>query len=335
MSGKIVFYDSKSYTEEFFNKANSILKFDLKFFKNHLREDTAVLAQDADAVCVFVNDILNDKVINSLHASGVKLIALRCAGFNNVDLKAAYNKIPVVRVPEYSPYAVAEHTMALILTLNRKIHRAYSRVRDLNFTIQGLMGFDLHHKTVGVIGTGKIGKVFMNIAKGFGMRIIAFDPYPDNAYAKQAGIEYVPLNDLNSQSDIISLHCPLTPDNIHMINDEAIGGMKDGVMIINTGRGKLIDTKALIHGLKSKKIGSAGLDVYEEETDYFFEDFSSEIIADDVLARLLTFPNVLITSHQGFFTQEAFRNIAETTMQNIKSYFIDHKIQNEVCYKCK
>jgi D-lactate dehydrogenase len=334
MSIKIVFYDSKPYTEDFFNRANAETKFQLKFFKNHLSRDTTVLAKDSDVVCVFVNDILDAGVIDSLYSLDVKLIALRCAGFNNVDLKAAHGKIPVVRVPEYSPYAVAEHTIALILSLNRKIHRAYSRIRDLNFTIQGLMGFDLHDKVIGVVGTGKIGKVMIKIAGGFGMKVIAYDPFPDKDYADKKGFEYVSLDNLYKDSDIISLHCPLTPDNMHMINDGAISKMKQNVMIVNTGRGKLIDTRALIGGLKTKKIGSAGLDVYEEETEYFFEDFSSDIINDDILARLLTFPNVLITSHQGFFTQEAFHNIAEVTLNNIKGFFIDRKIENEVCFKC-
>ncbi len=246
---------------------------------------------------------------------------MRSAGYNNVDLKAAYQSIHVVRVPAYSPYAVAEHAVALMLSLNRKIHRAYYRIRDGNFSINGLLGFDMHQKTLGVIGLGKIGKCLINIAFGFGMKVVVYDKFEDENYAKEKAFQYVSLEELYKESDIISLHCPLNSETNHLINQESIREMKKGVMIINTGRGKLIKTEALIEGLKNGMVGSAGLDVYEEESEYFFEDFSDSMIEDDVLARLLTFPNVLITSHQGFFTKEALGNIAKTTLENIKEYF--------------
>jgi D-lactate dehydrogenase len=331
---KVAFFDTKPYDREFFEKENSHFNFDIKFFNNHLNSDTAVLTKGFDAVCAFVNDDLSKKVVDSLFTNGVKLIAMRCAGYNNVDLRAVYGKIHVVRVPTYSPYAVAEHTVALILALNRKTHRAYYRIRDYNFTISGLLGFDMHGKTIGVIGTGQIGKVLVRIMKGFGMQVLAYDLLPDKKFSAEMGLEYVDLNQLYRESDIISLHCPLTPENLHMIDKGAISKMKDGVTIINTGRGKLINTKDLIAGLKSGKISAAGLDVYEEETDYFFEDFSSNVIDDDVLARLLTFPNVLITSHQGFFTKEALQNITKITLTNIYDFLKSGKSKNEICYKC-
>jgi D-lactate dehydrogenase len=281
-----------------------------------------------------VNDDLSAGVIEKLDGSGVKLIALRCAGYNNVDLKAVFKKIHVVRVPAYSPYAVAEHAAALMLSLNRKTHRAYYRTRDNNFQIDGLLGFDMFGKTAGVIGTGKIGLEMVRILRGFGMRVLAFDPFPKEEAAAEAGFEYVGLDTLYEQSDIITLHCPLTPDNVHMINADSIGKMKQDVIIINTGRGQLINTPDLVDGLKSGKIGAAGLDVYEEEENYFFEDFSSRVVGDDVLARLLSFPNVLVTAHQAFFTEEALTNIARTTLSNISAFFEEGKLQNEVCYKC-
>ncbi len=335
MSKKILFYDAKPYDIEFFEKANSNYGYEFKFFKEKLDIETAILSKGYNVVCLFVNDNANKETIEKLKENNVDLIALRCAGYNNVDLFTAYkNKIHVVRVPAYSPYAVAEHTVALMLTLNRKIHKAYLRTRELNFSINGLMGFDMFGKTVGVIGTGQIGKIAINILKGFGVKIVAYDVYPDKSFAAKIGFEYTNLDNLFSESDIITLHCPLTPETKYIINENSITMMKDGVIIINTSRGKLIDTKALINGLKSGKIGGAGLDVYEEESEYFFEDYSTQIIEDDVLARLLTFPNVLITSHQAFFTREALTNIAETTLQNIKDFYNGTPLKNEICYKC-
>lgn len=334
MNKKIAFFDTKPYDKKSFDVMNKDFGFDLTYFDAHLSSQTVELTAGFDGVCVFVNDTLNADVIDHLVAHGVKIIGLRCAGYNNVDFKRAYGQIHVVRVPAYSPYAVAEHAVALIMALNRKTHRGYHRTRDGNFAINGLIGFDMHGKTAGVVGTGKIGRCLIAILKGFGMDVCVFDPFPDGAYAAETGITYVPLDELYARSDIISLHCPLTKETEHMINADTIGCMKTGVMIINTGRGKLIDTGALINGLKSGKIGSAGLDVYEEESEYFFEDRSADLIIDDVLARLLTFPNVLVTSHQGFFTVEALRNIAETTLDNFKEFFDGGFLKNEVCYKC-
>ncbi|MBN1269966.1 MAG: 2-hydroxyacid dehydrogenase [Kiritimatiellae bacterium] len=331
---RMAFFDTKSYTREFFDRANERHGFEIKYYKERLSPDTAPLTKGFDAVCIFVNDQVTAEVADELVHSGVKFIALRCAGYNNVDLKAVYGRIHVARVPAYSPHAVAEHAVALMLSLNRKIHKAYYRTHDNNFAIEGLMGFDMYGKTAGVIGTGRIGKVVIEILRGFGMRVLAHDPYPDEAFAAKTGCEYVDLDTLYGASDIITLHCPLTPKNVHMINAGSIAQMKDGVMIINTGRGKLIDTADLIEGLKSKKIGAAGLDVYEEEEEYFFEDWSSDVVGDDVLARLLTFPNVLITSHQAFFTREAFDNIADTTLNNIAGFFREESLENEICYKC-
>jgi D-lactate dehydrogenase len=332
---KIAFFDTKPYDHEFFDKVNDKYGFPIKYFKGHLNHDTAELTQGYRVVCAFVNDILDKKVIGTLGQNGIKLIAMRCAGYNNVDLDAAYKNIHVVRVPAYSPYAVAEHATALMISLNRKTHKAYYRTRDGNFAINGLLGFDMHGKTAGIIGTGKIGRCLVPILKGFGMNVYVYDTSPDEAYAKALGIRYVTLSELYRSSDIISLHCPLTPETNYMINEESIDQMKDGVMIINTGRGKLIKTQALIDALKSGKIGAAGLDVYEEENEYFFEDYSSTVISDDVLARLMTFPNVLITSHQGFFTREALTNIAETTLNNIVEFYNGGYLQNEICYRCE
>jgi D-lactate dehydrogenase len=331
---KIAFFDAKPYDVEFFESANRHFEFPIKYFPNHLTEDSAEWIRGFDVVCVFVNDLLDAPVLERLHANGIRLIALRSAGYNNVDLRVVYGRIHVVRVPAYSPHAIAEHAVALMLTLNRKTHKAYNRTRDNNFTLNGLLGFDMHGKTAGVIGTGKIGTCTIDILKGFGMRILAYDKIPDAAYAKAAGIEYVDLDTLYGLSDIITLHCPLTPENVHMIRAETIARMKDGVMIINTGRGKLIRTQDLIEGLKTRKIGAAGLDVYEEETEYFFEDWSHVGLDDDVLARLTTFPNVLVTSHQGFFTKEALANIAETTLENVRLFFEQDRLPNEICYKC-
>lgn len=334
MNIKIAFFDAKIYDINSFNKVNKNFGYEISYLEEHLNENTAKLTNGFNAVCAFVNDRINEAVINTLHNNNIKLIALRCAGYNNVDLKSAFGKIHIVRVPAYSPYAVAEHAVALMLTLNRKIHRAYTRTRDSNFNINGLLGFDMHSKTVGIIGTGKIGKVIINILKGFEMNILAYDLYPDLDFSNKFAIKYVDLNMIYKESDIISLHCPLTKESHHMINKDSISLMKDNVMIINTSRGALINTKDLIDALKNKKIGAAGLDVYEEESEYFFEDYSNEIISDDTLARLLTFNNVLITSHQAFFTKEALQNIAETTLTNIKEYFLNNNLTNEICYKC-
>jgi len=331
---KITFFDAKEYDEEMFDKVNQDFGFELKYFDNKLSPETAILAKDSDAICIFVNDRMDAETIEKLEEYGINIVALRSAGYNNVDLEAAYQTLHVVRVPAYSPYAVAEYTVALILSANRKIHKAYYRINDNNFNISGLQGFDMHGKSAGVIGTGKIGRILIKILNGFGMDIYAYDPYPDHDYAKKIGYDYVDLDTLYKKSDIISLNCPLTKETYHIIDDESISKMKDGVMIVNTGRGHLIDTQALIEGLKSKKIGSAALDVYEEESKYFFEDFSDQLISDDTLARLLNFNNVLVTSHQGFFTSEALNNIATTTLQNIEDYFMGKALENEVCYRC-
>lgn len=334
MNTTIAFFDAKPYDREIFNEVNRNYKFEIKYFKFNITPDNAVLAEGADVVCAFVNDMISEEVIEKLHEYGVKLIALRSAGFNNVDLKAALGKIAVARVPAYSPNAIAEHTVALMLSLNRKIHRAYWRTRDSNFSLGGLMGFDMNNKYAGVIGTGKIGKVLVKILSGFGMKVLAHDPRPDNEFASETGCSYVGLDEMFRKSEVVSLNCPLTRETEYMINKESIEKMKHGVMIINTGRGKLIKTSDLIDGLKSGKIGSAGLDVYEEEAEFFFEDLSNRVLTDDILARLLSFNNVIITSHQGFFTSEAMHNIAETTMNNIMSFRKNKKEFNEICYKC-
>jgi len=335
LNKKIAFFDAKPYDRESFDRVNESFGFNINYFDAHLNPQTVELTYGFDAVCAFVNDTINKEVIKHLFEHNIEIIALRSAGYNNVDFKAAFGKIHVVRVPAYSPYAVAEHAAALILSLNRKIHKAYNRIRDGNFSINGLLGFDMYGKTAGIIGTGKIGKVLISILKGFGMKILAYDPYPDEIYVKEMKFKYVSLDELFKKSDIISLHCPLTRETEHMINERTIKIMKDGVMIINTGRGKLIHTSALIKMLKAGKVGSAGLDVYEEESEYFFEDYSTEMISDDILARLITFPNVLITSHQGFFTKEALHNIAETTLDNLKEFFSGGYLKNEICYKCE
>jgi D-lactate dehydrogenase len=332
---KVAFFDTKPYDRETFDAINKKYNFSIKYYKYHLTPDNVVLTEGYDAVIVFVNDTITADMIVQMHKNGVKLIALRSAGYNNVDLRAALNRIRVVRVPAYSPYAVAEHTVALMLTLNRKTHRAYNRTREGNFALSGLMGFDMHGKTAGVVGTGKIGKTLISILNGFGMEVLAYDKFPDNNYEKAGNCRYVEMDELLGRSDVISLNCPLSPETEYMINKNSIAKMKDGVMIINTGRGKLIKTSDLIEGLKNEKIGSAGLDVYEEESQCFFEDLSDRIISDDVLARLLSFNNVIITSHQGFFTREALHNIAETTMDNIKKVFDNKIVENEICINCQ
>ncbi len=336
---RIAFFGTKKYDQQTFDCVNTTLNeqgeirygFDIKYFKAHPNMDNVMLVQDAEAVCCFVNDILTADVIAEMGRLGVKLIALRCAGYNNVDLAAAKAAdIRVVRVPAYSPHAIAEFTLGLILALNRHLPRAATRTRDGNFSLQGLMGFDLYGKTIGIIGTGKIAKVLIELLQGFGMQILGNDLYPDEAFAATHGLRYVSVDELLRESDIISLHCPLTKENHHLIDAEAIAKMKEGVMIINTGRGGLIDTEALIEGLKSRHVGSAGLDVYEEEGGYFYEDVSDAIIEDDVLARLLSFNNVLLTSHQAFFTREALTNIATTTLQNVQDYLDGKELVNEV-----
>ena len=330
MAYKIAFFGAKPYDIASFDKVNEKYNYDIRYYNGHLNPNNVVLTQDTDAVCIFVNDTADAAVIDAMVDNGVKLLALRCAGFNNVDLKAAKGKLPVVRVPAYSPYAVAEYSLALMLSLNRKIHRAYWRTRDGNFSLNGLMGFDMHGKTIGIIGTGKIAKILIRLLKGFGMRILAYDLYPDMKFAGEEGISYVSLDELYRESDIISLHCPLTDQTKYMIDKDSIDKMKKGVMIINTGRGQLINTNDLIEGLKEKKIAAAGLDVYEEEGEYFYEDKSDKIIDDDVLARLLSFNNVIVTSHQAFFTKEALHNIAETTLQNIEDFRCHRPLVNEV-----
>ncbi len=331
---KVAFFDAKPYDREYFDRENASRGFAIKYLSEQLSPDTAVLSKGFDAVCAFVNDDLGAGVIKALKKNGIKLVALRSAGYNNVDLKAAHGAMHVVRVPAYSPYAVAEHAVALMLTLNRKTHKAYLRTRESNFSITGLTGFDMKGKTAGIIGTGRIGKALISILKGFGMRVLAYDKFPDKSLIDDPGVEYCGLNRLYSESDVISLNCPLNSETLHMINRRSIGRMKGSVMIINTGRGKLINTADLIEALKSKKIGSAGLDVYEEESEYFFRDYSSSFVDDDTLARLLTFGNVLITSHQGFFTQEALGNIASTTLDNIFQFFRSGLLPNEICYRC-
>lgn len=327
---RVAFFDAKDYDITSFEKANAGDEVEIRFFETRLTEDTVKLAEGCDVVCVFVNDTVSAKVIDGLLADGVKLIALRCAGYNNVDIEYAYGRIHVVRVPAYSPYAVAEHAMALLLTSVRRIHKAYNRTKDFNFSLSGLTGFDLHGKTVGVVGTGKIGRIFIDICRGFGMQVIAYDKFP----AKDSGIEYVELDELLSRSDIISFHCPLTDENRHMVNAESIEKMKKGVVLINTSRGALIDSNALVEGIKDRKIGAACLDVYEEESNVFFHDYSGHIVDDDTLARLISMPNVIVTSHQAFLTNEALSNIADTTLSNIKEFLASDTCINEVCYKC-
>lgn len=330
MSCKIAFFDAKPYDQESFNKENTKFGFDIRYFDGHLSINNVSLTKNMDVVCIFVNAVVDADVVNELINNGVKLIALRCAGYNNVDLNATYGKIKVVRVPAYSPYAVAEHTLALMLTLNRKIHKAYNRTREGNFALNGLMGFDMYGKTAGIIGTGKIAKILIQTIRAMGVKVLAYDVYPDLLFAKEFDVEYTTLDNLYKNSDIISLHCPLTKETEYIIDNESISKMKDGVMIINTGRGKLIHSKALIQGLKKKKIGSAGLDVYEEESNYFFEDRSNRVMDDDILARLLSFNNVIVTSHQAFFTKEAMENIATTTLQNIQDFIDNKTLINEV-----
>ncbi len=328
---KVALFDAKAYDKPAFEHYGSLYDIKFRFLETKLNEDTVSLAADCEAVCVFVNDDVNAKVIDKLYESGVKLIALRSAGYNNVDVRAAFGKIHVVHVPAYSPYAVAEHAAALLLTSIRRIHKAYNRTRDYNFSLNGLTGFDLHGKTVGVIGTGRIGRIFIDICRGFSMKVIAYDRFP----APDSGIEYVTLDELFERSDIISLHCPLTDETRHLVNAASISKMKKGVVIVNTSRGALIDAEALLEGIKERRIGAACLDVYEEEADVFFEDRSGHILNDELLSRLISMPNVIVTSHQAFLTEEALKNIAETTVNNILSFFEkDGVCDNELCYRC-
>ena len=327
---KIAFYDTKDYDRDAFEEQCDPNEFEISYYDTRLSAETCKLAQGADAVCVFVNDTVDETVIKCLAGMGVKLVALRCAGYNNVDVKQAYGRLHVVRVPAYSPYAVAEHAMALLLTSIRRIHKAYIRTRDFNFSLNGLTGFDLHGKTVGVVGTGRIGCVFMDICRGFGMNIIAYDKFPK----ADLGVEYVSIDEIWARSDISSFHCPLTDENKNMVNASSIAKMKKGVVLINTSRGGLIDSEALLEGIKERKIGAACLDVYDEEADIFFHDFSGHIVNDDTLARLISMPNVIVTSHQAFLTREALSNIVATTLDNVRRFFAGETVANEVCYKC-
>ena len=323
---KVAFFDTKPYDTPSFEKFGKENNISFKFFETKLNEDTAELAKGCEAACVFVNDTVNAAVIDKLCALGVKTLALRCAGYNNVDINHAMGKLRVVSVPAYSPYAVAEHAMALLLTSIRRVHKAFIRTRDHNFSLNGLTGFDLHGKTVGVVGTGKIGRIFINICRGFGMNVIAYDKFP----AKDSDIDYVELDELFSRSDIISFHCPLTDETYHMIDSNSVEKLKKGVVIVNTSRGALIDAEALLEGIKARKIGAACLDVYEEEEDVFFQDFSGHIIADDTLARLISMPNVIVTSHQAFLTEEALSNIAQTTVSNLIACHKGEECANEL-----
>jgi len=327
---RVAVFSTKQYDHHFLVEANQQVGYELEFFELRLTRATVALARGFDGICVFVNDVVDSVVLEELAGHGLRVVALRCAGFNNVDLEAAEQfGIKVVRVPAYSPFAVAEHTIALLLGLNRRLHRAYSRVRDGNFALQGLMGFDLHGRTVGVVGTGRIGQVVIEILRGFGCHVLAFDVFK-NSDVERAGATYVSLDELFARSDVITLHCPLTPDTRYLINQNSIACMKRGVVLINTSRGAIVDTDDVIAGLKSGQIGGLAIDVYEEEADLFFEDLSSEVIHDDVFARLLTFPNVLITGHQAFFTQDALEEIARTTIANLTD--IKHGVEcvNEV-----
>ena len=330
---KIAFFDAKSYDKPSFDRFGGEQEVEFKYFEAKLNEDTVELAHGFDGVCVFVNDTVNAAVIDRLCELGVSLVALRCAGFNNVDMKHAFGRIHVVRVPAYSPYAVAEHPMALLLTSIRRIHKAYIRSRDFNFSLNNMTGFDLHGKTVGVIGTGRIGRVFIDICRGFGMKVLCYDKFPAQGLDNGDTIRYVEPDELFASSDIISLHCPLTEETYHIIDETALSKCKKGVVLLNTSRGALVDAEALLAGIKSRKVGAACLDVYEEESDLFFEDNSGHILEDDTLARLISMPNVIVTSHQAFLTEEALSNIAETTVNNIVEMIATGSCPNELCYR--
>lgn len=331
---RFAFFDAKPYDKPSFDRYGEVSGIRFKYFETKLNEDTVSLAQGFDGVCVFVNDTVNAAVIDRLCEMGIRVVALRCAGFNNVDMKHAFGRIHVLRVPAYSPYAVAEHAMAMLLTSIRRIHKAYIRTRDFNFSLSGMTGFDLHGKTVGVIGTGRIGRVFIDICRGFGMRVLAYDKFPAEGLDNGDTVRYVALDELLRESDVISLHCPLTEETYHVIGEEALAKCKRGVAIINTSRGALVDAEALLANIKAKKVGAACLDVYEEESEFFFEDFSGHIVQDDILARLISMPNVIVTSHQAFLTEEALSNIAETTVQNIVGFFKTGQCENELCFRC-
>ena len=329
---KISIFSTQDYDKYFFEKIkeNFSESYEINYFKVKLTKETAYLAKDSKIVCIFVNDDANAEVIQALYEGGTRLIALRCAGFNNVDLKAAEGKIKVVRVPAYSPYAVAEFALGLMMALNRKLVIASNRTKESNFNLNGLLGFDMRKKTVGIVGTGKIAKVLIKLLSGFDVRFLAYDLIEDNEFAKQYNVTYATLDNFWLNSDIISLHCPLTPETKYIINRESIDKMKKGVLIVNTGRGPLIDTNALIEGIKDGKIGGVALDVYERESDYFYYDHSNKTLQDDVLSRLLSFKNVIVTSHQAFFTYEALTNIVTTTFENIKAFINDEELINEV-----
>ena len=328
---KVAFYDTKEYDRPSFELYGKLHNVEYKFLETKLTEDTVELAKGCEAVCVFVNDTVNAAVIDRLYELGVKMIALRCAGYNNVDVRQAYRKIHVAHVPAYSPYAVAEHAAAMLLTSVRRIHKAYDRTRNFNFSINGLTGFGYRHESLLAGLPGRIGRIFIDICKGFGMNVIAYDKFPAEGF----GINYVSLDELFEKSDIISLHCPLTDATRHLVNAESIAKMKKGIVIVNTSRGALIDAEALLEGIKARKVGAACLDVYEEEADIFFEDRSGHILDDELLSRLITMPNVIVTSHQAFLTVEALNNIAETTVGNILSCFDnDGACNNELCYRC-
>jgi len=327
---KVAFFDARSYDHPAFEAYGKLHRIDFRFFEVKLDASTARLAAGCEAVCIFVNDTADREVLDILYEEGVRFLLLRCAGYNNVDLSAAFGRIHVAHVPGYSPEAVAEHAMAMLLTSVRRIHKAYNRTRDYNFSLAGLEGFNLHGKTVGIIGTGRIGRAFADICHGFGMKVLGYDKFP----VENAGIEYHPLGELFRDCDILSVHCPLTEETRHMINRESIAAMKKGVILINTSRGALIDAEALVEGIKDRKIGAALLDVYEEEADIFYEDHSGHIVDDDTLARLISMPNVIVTSHQAFLTREALDEIARVTTDNLLSLIKDGTCSNELCYRC-
>ena len=327
---RIIFFDIKDYDREFFEKYGKNYNYEMSFFKSRLSLENVHLTKGYDVVCAFTNDDIGKETIDAMAENGVRLLAMRCAGFNNVSLKDIHNRFKVVRVPAYSPHAIAEYTVGLILAVNRKINKAYVRTREGNFSINGLMGVDLYGKTAGIIGTGKIGQILIKILKGFDMKVIAYDLFPNQKVAEELGFEYVSLDELYANSDIISLNCPLTKDTQYMINRRSMLKMKDGVILVNTGRGMLIDSADLVEALKDKKIGAVALDVYEEEENYFFEDKSNQVIEDDILGRLLSFYNVLITSHQAYFTKEAVDAITVTTLNNIKDFIEGKPLVNEV-----
>ncbi|MBQ4313477.1 MAG: 2-hydroxyacid dehydrogenase [Clostridia bacterium] len=324
----LAFFDTKPYERLWFDRLKNEYGVKIRYFESKLNADTAILTQGSEAVCAFVNDDIDKDAIDVLHGRGVKLLAMRCAGYNNVDIRAAQGVIKVVRVPDYSPYAVAEHAMALLLTLNRKTHKAYIRTRDFNFSLIGLTGFDLHGKTVGVVGTGKIGRAFIKICEGFGMKVLAYDPYP----VEGASWEYTDIEDLCRRSDVISLHCPLTRESRHIIGHKTISQMKSNAIIINTSRGELIDSEELLKALTHRRIGGACLDVYEEESELFFSDYSDTVKRDETLAMLLSMPNVIVSSHQAFFTDEALEGIARVTLSNVRDFLDGKELVNEIKY---